>query len=81
MRGSAERTVLPDANILYLTKTYKNEALNIDQTLKIIVNLSDVSKKVEDVEGTLAQSICVSDSIKFSGSTLTMPKYSIAILT
>ncbi|MDE6666862.1 MAG: alpha-amylase [Clostridia bacterium] len=75
MRGTAERKVLSDTQVLYMTKTYK------DQTIKIVVNLGTESKTVNEVEGTLAQSICVTGSIKQSGTSLTMPKYSIAILT
>lgn len=75
MRGKAERKVLDDGSVLYMTKTYN------DQTVKVVVNLADQSKKVENVEGTLAQSICVSGGVSQSGTTLNMPKYSIAILT
>ncbi|MDE7265055.1 MAG: alpha amylase [Clostridia bacterium] len=81
MRGTAERTVLDDSNILLMTKTYKNTALNVDQTLTIVVNLADTAKTVGNISGELAQQICVSGSIKQSGTTLSMPKYSIAILT
>ena len=75
MRGTATRTVLSDSEVLSMTKTYKN------QTIAVVVNLGTTSKKVTEVQGTLAQSICVSGKIKQSGTTLTMPKYSIAILT
>ncbi|MDE7453222.1 MAG: alpha amylase [Clostridia bacterium] len=75
MRGTVSRTKKDDSSILYITKTYKDEAI------KIVVNLADTSKTVEEIEGTLAQSICVSGKIKQSGTTLSMPKYSIAILT
>lgn len=75
MRGNLSRTKLSDTSVLYITKTYK------DQTIKVVVNLADTSKTVEEIEGTLAQSICVTGSIKKSGTTLSMPRYSIAILT
>ncbi len=75
MRGTVTRTTYSDSQVLIMTKTYK------DQTLNIVVNLGTESKTVDGVEGTLAQSICVTGSVKRSGTTLTMPKYSIAILT
>ena len=75
MRGKVTRTVLDDTQVLYMTKTYK------EQTIIVVVNLGTESKTVNDVSGTLAQSICVTGSISQSGTSLTMPKYSIAILT
>ena len=75
MRGSTERTVLEDSEVLYITKTYK------EQSLKIVINLGAERKKVEDIQGTLAQTICVTGGVKMSGTTLSMPRYSIAILT
>ncbi len=75
MRGKAVRTVLDDSEVLYITKTYK------DETITVVVNLGTGSKTVTEVEGTLAQSICVTGKIKQSGTTLSMPRYSIAILT
>ncbi|MDE6869007.1 MAG: alpha amylase [Clostridia bacterium] len=81
MRGSVTRQKMDDSAILYITKAYQNASLDIDQTLTIVVNLADTAKTVENVAGTLAQQICVSGSIKHSGTTLSMPKYSIAILT
>ena len=74
MRGKVERTVLNDSQVLYMTKTYK------EQTITVVVNLGTDSKTVE-AAGTLAQSICVTGNIKQNGNTLSMPKYSIAILT
>ena len=52
-----------------------------DQTIKIVINFGKDKKTVNGIEGTLAQGICVDGKIKQSGSSLTMPKYSIAILT
>ncbi len=75
MRGSTERTILEDSEVLYITKTYK------EQSLKIVINLGAERKKVEDIQGTLAQTICVTGGVKMSGTTLSMPRYSIAILT
>ena len=76
MRGSFDRiSSLSNTDVLAFKKTYK------DQTITVIVNLATTEKKVEGVEGTLAQSICVSGKIGRSGTSLTMPKYSIAILT
>ncbi|MDE6586401.1 MAG: alpha-amylase, partial [Clostridia bacterium] len=74
MRGKAERKVLEDTQVLYMTKTYKNESVTV------VINLGTENKTVE-AEGTLAQTICVNGSIKQSGTALSMPGYSIAILT
>ena len=75
MRGKVTRTTLSDTQVLYMTKTYK------EQTVTVVVNLGTDGKTVEDVQGTLAQSICVTGKISQNGTSLTMPKYSIAILT
>ena len=75
MRGTPSRIAYDDYNILVFQKTYK------DQTIKIVINFGKDKKTVNGIEGTLAQGICVDGKIKQSGSSLTMPKYSIAILT
>ncbi len=76
MRGSYDRiSSVVGMDVIAFKKTYK------DQTITVVVNLATKENKVEGIEGTLAQSICVSGKIGYSGNTLTMPKYSIAILT
>ena len=77
MRGKIERVFLEEYNpaVLVFKKTYK------DQTITIVVNLSDGENRADGVEGTLAQSICVSGKIGRDGNSLKMPGYSIAILT
>lgn len=74
MRGSSKR-LRSSGEILAFTKTYG------DQTITVVVNFGAGNNTVEDIEGTLAQSICVSGSVKAKGNALEMPKYSIAILT
>ena len=77
MRGKIERVFLTEYNpsLLVFKKTYK------DQTVTVVVNLATSETKADGVEGTLAQSICVSGKIGRNGTSLTMPAYSIAILT
>lgn len=76
MRGKFERiSSVVGLNVIAFKKTYN------DQTVTVVINLSADDGNVDGVEGTLAQSICVSGSIGKSGNTLKMPKYSIAILT
>ena len=76
MRGKFERIQsVTGLDVLAFKKTYQ------DQTITIVINFATKEKKVEGIEGTLAQSICVDGKIGYSGNTLTMPMYSIAILT
>ncbi len=77
MRGEATRVFLDEYNpaVLVFKKTYK------EQTITIAVNLSENENRADGVEGTLAQSICVSGKIGREGTSLNMPGYSIAILT
>jgi len=76
MRGKFEKiSSIVGMDVIAFRKTYK------DQTITIAINLSTKEKKIEGIEGKLAQSICVSGKIGYGGNTLTMPKYSIAILT
>ena len=73
MRGTPERIQSGDDKVLIFKKTYNGE------TVKVAINFASEEKTVE-LEGSLAQSICVSGSVKMSGSTLQMPAKSIAIL-
>lgn len=75
MRGKTERISYDDESVLKLKKIYNG------QTVTVVINFATENKTVEGVEGTLAQGICVTGKISQSGSTLKMPKYSIAILT
>ena len=77
MRGKLQRIFPTEYNpsLLIFKRTYK------DQTVTVVVNLATVETQANDVEGTLAQSICVSGKIKRDGTSLKMPAYSIAILT
>lgn len=76
MRGKFDRiSSVVGTDVIAFKKTYK------DQTVTVVINLGTKEKKVDGIEGTLAQSICVSGEIKYGGNTLTLPKYSIAILT
>ena len=75
MRGKAERVSYNDTQVLVMKKTYK------EQTITVVVNLGTDAKTVEAADGTLAQSICVKGAIKQNGTSLSMPAYSIAILS
>ena len=76
MRGKFERiSSVVGSNVIAFKKTYN------DQTITIAINLAAKDNTIEGIEGTLAQSICVTGNIKQKGTTLNMPKYSIAILT
>ena len=74
MRGTPERISYADSQVLIFKKTYN------DQTVTIAINFANTDKSVTGIEGSLAQGICVSGSLKQSGSTLKMPAKSIAIL-
>ena len=74
MRGAAERITVDDENVLAFKKTYNGE------TVTVVINLSEEKKTVEGIQGLLAQDICVKGSVGRSGTKLTMPMYSIAIL-
>ncbi|MBD5631658.1 MAG: hypothetical protein HDP34_00285 [Clostridia bacterium] len=74
MRGTTKLLANDDPYVLAFSKTYG------DETVKIVINFS-TEKKTVTVDGKLAQGICVSGSVKQGSGTLTMPKYSIAILT
>lgn len=75
MRGKFERiSSVMGLNVIAFKKIYN------DQTITVAINLAANDGTIQGVEGTLAQSICVSGKITQSGTTLKMPKYSIAIL-
>ena len=74
MRGTPERIQSSDDKVLIFKKTYNEE------TVTVVINFADAEKTAEGLEGSLAQGICVSGSIKQSGNTLKMPAKSIAIL-
>lgn len=74
MRGKPERISYSDSKVLVFKKTYKGESVTI------IINFDSSEKSVKGIEGSLAQSICVSGSISQSGNTFKMPAKSIAIL-
>ena len=76
MRGKFERiSSVEGLNVIAFRKVYN------DQSVTVVINLSTDSASVEGIEGALAQSICVTGGISKSGTTLKMPRYSIAILT
>lgn len=75
MRGTPKLISNDDPSVLVFSKTWK------DQTVIIAINFSEEKKTVSGIEGTLAQSICVTGSIKQDSTNLTLPKYGIAILT
>ena len=74
MRGKAERIEQSNEDVLVFKKTYG------EQSVTIIINFADEDKSVQGIEGTLAQGICVSGSVKNSGNAIQMPAKSIAIL-
>ena len=74
MRGTPERISYNDEKILVFKKTYNGESVII------VINFAAAEKSVEGIEGSLAQGICTSGSIKKSGNKLNMPAKSIAIL-
>ena len=74
MRGSIERISYDDDKVLVFKKTYN------DAGVIIAINFADEEKKVEGLEGSLAQGISVSGAVKGSGKSLKMPAKSIAIL-
>ena len=73
MRGTPERIPCTVEKVLIFKKTYNGESVTI------VINFAGEEKTVE-AEGTLAQAICVSGSVKQSGKSLKMPAKSIAIL-
>jgi len=73
MRGSYERVDCEDGKILILKKTYNSSSVTI------VVNFSSETKSVT-AEGTLQKGICVEGSIEQSGTSLSMPSWSIAVL-
>ena len=73
MRGKIEKISSSEAKVLIFKKTYN------DTSVIIAINFADEEKTVES-EGSLAQGICVSGSVKKSGSSLKLPAKSIAIL-
>ena len=76
MRGKFERiSSVTGLKVLAFRKIYK------DQTITVAINLDTKDTTIDGIQGTLAQSICVTGNIKQSGTSLKMPKYSIAILT
>ena len=74
MRGTPERVECENENLLVFTKTYKEE------TVTIVINFSAEEETVSGIEGKLKQGLCVEGSVTASGSSLKLPKYSIAIL-
>ncbi len=74
MRGTPEKLPSESESVLIVKKTYNSESVTI------VINLAARELSAE-AEGTLAQSICVSGSVKKEGNTLQMPGRSIAILT
>ena len=74
MRGKPERISYSDNKVLVFKKTYG------EHSVTVIINFADTDKSVSGIEGSLAQGICVSGSIKSSGNVLQMPAKSIAIL-
>jgi len=75
MRGASEQITVTAPTAVAFKRTYNGESLTV------VINLGTESVSVDGIQGTLAQSICVTGSIKQSGTTLKMPRYSIAILT
>ena len=75
MRGVPEKIDYDDREVLIMKKTYQG------QSVTIVINTGLGDKKVNGVEGALAQSICVDGNISKKGSALKMPARSIAILT
>ena len=74
MRGSSKRIHIGEETLAF-TKTYG------EQQITVVINMGEKTNTVEDIEGTLAQSICVSGAVKQNGTTFEMPAYSIAILS
>ncbi len=75
MRGVPEKIDYDDREVLIMKKTYQG------QSVTVVINTGLGDKKVNGVEGALAQSICVDGNISKKGSALKMPARSIAILT
>ena len=74
MRGEAERIPCETQGVLAVKKTYR------DSSVTIVINFSSENVKVGGLSGELKQGICVSGSVSGSGSSLSMPRFSIAIL-
>ncbi len=74
MRGTAERLPCDTSGVLAVKKTYNGTSVTV------VVNFSSEKVKVEGLTGELKQSLCVVGSAKGSGSSLSLPAYSIAIL-
>lgn len=75
MRGKSERISYEDENVLAFSREYNGEKVTV------VINLSTEKKTVEGIEGKLVQKICIDGNISQSGTKLSMPGYSIAILT
>ncbi len=74
MRGTAERIPCENAGVLAVKKTYNNTSVTV------VINFTSGNVGVKGLTGELKQSICVSGSVGGSGSSLSMPGFSIAIL-
>lgn len=74
MRGTAERVPCETEGALAVKKTYG------DSSVTIVINFSSGNVQVGGLDGELKQGICVSGSVSGSGSSLSMPGFSIAIL-
>ncbi len=73
MRGKPTRVEYEDPKVLIFTKEWNG------QSVTVVINF-DLSTKDVAVEGSLKKGVCVEGEVKQNGNTLSMPKYSIAIL-
>lgn len=73
LRGKPEK-ISESNGVLVFSKTYNG------QTVKVAINFSKSEQTVTVAGASLQMSICATGSVASSGSTLTMPRYSIAIL-
>lgn len=74
MRGTPETVSYSDPNVAIIKKTYNSS------TVTIVINLAETAKTVTDIQGELAQDICISGSVSLNGGSLQMPGRSIAII-
>ena len=74
MRGEAERISCEAEGVLAVKKTYQ------DSSVTIVINFSSGNVQVNGLSGELKQAVCVDGSVSGSGSSLSMPGFSIAIL-
>ncbi|MCD8371760.1 MAG: alpha-amylase [Clostridia bacterium] len=75
-RGELSRTSYDNNKVLIMHKTYNNS------TITIIINFDTSEQTVEGDYGTLQKGLCAyrDTSVTQSGTTLTLPAYSIAVL-